>query len=114
MSTHTPGATATTEELPFGIVFDGRAYHYRTYRYERLQDAINYAELDRRRPGFVDPPVAPPQPQHWAAPTEEQRLQMKQARIVLVGTQFCYGPYRYDLLADALNYAKHVPGLAIT
>lgn len=32
-----------------GISFDGRQYRYETYRYDRREDAVAYAELDRAR-----------------------------------------------------------------
>lgn len=31
----------------FDITFDGELYHYKTYRYEKLADAVNYARLGR-------------------------------------------------------------------
>lgn len=31
-----------------GITFDGRYYHYGSYRYERCEDAVNYATLRNR------------------------------------------------------------------
>ena len=32
-----------------GIRFDGRQYHYREYRYDRLDDAVAYARLQLKR-----------------------------------------------------------------
>lgn len=32
-----------------GVTFDGRQYRYETYRYDRREDAVAYAELDRAR-----------------------------------------------------------------
>jgi hypothetical protein len=32
--------------------------------------------------------------------------------IVFEGGYYFYGPYRYDLLSAALDYARHEPGLA--
>jgi hypothetical protein len=32
-----------------GVSFDGRQYRYETYRYDRREDALAYAELDRAR-----------------------------------------------------------------
>ncbi len=29
----------------YGITFDGEKYHYRSYQYYRLKDAVNYAEM---------------------------------------------------------------------
>lgn len=33
----------------FGVHFDGRAYHFLGYRYDRLEDAVAYARLVRSR-----------------------------------------------------------------
>lgn len=43
--------TRTPEELmvAFGISHDGSKYCYETYKYDRLQDAINYASLQKSR-----------------------------------------------------------------
>lgn len=114
MSTAPSAFVADTEQLPYGIVFDGRGFHYREYRYELLQDAIQYAELERRRPGFVDTPQVAKCWKRFDPPTPEQQSLMKEAGIVYLGARYCYGPYRYDLLDDALNYAKRVPGLGNT
>jgi hypothetical protein len=42
---------ANDEELmaEFGIIFDGEAYRFQEYRYERRNDAINYAKLVRNK-----------------------------------------------------------------
>jgi hypothetical protein len=95
----------------FGISFDGRAYHYREYSYERLADALAYARQDRARPGFRED-TTPRQWQQWAGPTPEERLHMAAHGIVYAHGYYCYGPYRYDLLSAALAYAQHAPGLA--
>lgn len=92
------------------ISFDGRAYHYRQYSYDRLADALNYAKLDRAKPGFREEP----RPRHWKqwfGPTTEDRLQMAAYGIGYQHGRYCYGPYRYDLLAAALDYARREPGL---
>lgn len=94
-----------------GISFDGRAYHYRQYSYEQLSDALDYARLDRARPGFREDPT-PYQWKHWAEPTPEDRLQMAAHGIAYERGRYCYGPYRYDLLSAALDYARREPGLA--
>ena len=38
--------------------------------------------------------------------TAEGRQAQQQVEIVFNGRQYCYGPYRYDRLADAESYAK--------
>lgn len=95
------------------ISFDGRAYHYREYSYDRLADALNYAKLDRAKPGFCDEP-APRHWKQWYGPTPEDRLQMAAHGIAYdyESGRYFYGPYRYELLAAALDYARHEPGLS--
>lgn len=93
-----------------GISFDGRAYHYRQYSYDRLADALGYAELDRARPGFQEEHV-PYQWQQWGGPTAQDQLQMAAHGIAYERGHYHYGPYRYELLATALEYAKREPGL---
>ena len=94
-----------------GVSFDGRAYHYLGYSYERLADALDYAKLDRAKPGFRED-ATPRRWRQWALPTQEERLKMEAHGIVFVRVYYCYGPYRYDLLSAALAYAKHEPGLS--
>jgi hypothetical protein len=94
----------------FGICFDGRTYHYREYSYDRLEDAFDYARLDRARPGFREDET-PRRWKQWAAPTPEDRQHMAAHGIVYERGHYLYGPYRYDLLSAALEYARHEPGL---
>jgi len=94
-----------------GVSFDGRAYHYQQYSYDRLADALAYARLDRNRHGWHDGPAARHWKQ-WAEPTVDERLQMAAHGIVYERGQYCYGPYRYDALDAALAYAARAPGLA--
>lgn len=94
-----------------GVSFDGRAYHYQGYSYGRLADALDYAELDRTRPGLREN-VTPRYWRQWTAPTQEERLQMEVHGIVYEHGYYRYGPYRYDLLSAALAYAKREPGLS--
>jgi hypothetical protein len=95
----------------FGISFDGRAYHYREYSYDRLADALGYARLDRTRPGFRED-ATPRRWKQWVGPTPEEQLHMAAHGIVHEHGHYYYGPYRYDLLSAALDYAKHEPGLS--
>jgi len=94
-----------------GISFDGRAWHYRAYTYNRLADAVGYARLDRARPGFRED-ASPHRWPQWGEPTAQDRGQMAACGIGYEHGRYCYGPYRYDLLAAALEYARHAPGLA--
>jgi diguanylate cyclase (GGDEF)-like protein len=95
-----------------GVSFDGRAYHYRDYSYDQLTDALDYARLDHAKPSSHDEPTA----RHWhecCAPTAGERLQMAAHGIEYANGFYYYGPYRYDLLVAALEYARRAPGLAL-
>lgn len=94
----------------FGLSFDGRTWHYRQYSYDRFADALDYAQLDRARPGLREE-SAPQDWQHWCGPTSQDQLQMAAHGIVYERGRYSYGPYRYDLLATALEYARREPGL---
>lgn len=94
----------------FGIGFDGRYYRYRDYRYDRLSDALNYAELESSRPGWQasDGPSQWLQPHH---PTEAEQALMAQLAVTFDGKYYLYEGYRYDRCIDAINYAKSkIPG----
>jgi hypothetical protein len=111
MSTNT--AAVPSAELIPGISFDGRAYHYGQYSYDRLEDAQSYAKLDRAKPGFREDSAPPLQWKQWMDPSPEQHAEMALYHIAYAGGRYCYGPYRYDLLADAINYARREPGLQL-
>ena len=97
-------------EPELGIWFDGRAYHYQQYRYDRLQDAIDYATVGRGRPEFREEPL-PRYWKEWHGPTSAEAAQMTTFGIVYEHGFYCYGAYRYDFLADALDYASRTTGL---
>jgi len=96
-------------EPELGIWFDGRAYHYRQYCYDRLQDAIGYATVDPDRPQFHEE-LLPRHWKEWHGPTPAEAAQMKTFGIDYEHGFYCYGAYRYDFLADALNYASRTTG----
>jgi hypothetical protein len=100
----TPAASA------LGISFDGRAFHYQQYSYDRLPDALDYAVREHARPGVHAQPVAHLWRQ-WTGPTPQERTQMAALGISHERGYYYYGPYRYDLLASALDYARAEPGL---
>jgi hypothetical protein len=80
-------------EPELGIWFDGRAYHDQQYRYDRLQDAIAYAKLDRSRPGFHGKPL-PRYREGWHGPTSEEAARMASFGIVYEHGFYYYGAYR--------------------
>jgi len=94
-----------------GISFDGRAYHYESHTYDRLADALAYARLDRARPGLREE-TAPHHWRQWPGPTPEEALRMAEHGIAYESGYYRYGPYRYEQLAAAIDYARREPGLA--
>ncbi|WKB55846.1 hypothetical protein [Eleftheria terrae] len=96
------------------ISFDGRVYHYRGFRYERLDDAIRYAELlaargEHAAAGEADIPAqgVPAQVADAVAwPTAEEMELMGALSISFDQGVFHFGEYRYDRLSDAVNYAR--------
>jgi hypothetical protein len=98
-------------EPELGIWFDGRAYHYRQYCYDRLDDAIAYARVDRRSPGYHEERL-PDHWEEWQGPTGAETAQMAAFGIVYENGFYRYGPFRYESLDDALNYARHTAGLS--
>ena len=106
-----PSDDPATSEPWAGIPFDGRAYHYRQYSYDRVEDALNYARLEYAKAGLHGEAAAPLRWRQFTAPSRHEREQMAEHGIVDQAGRFVYGPYRYDVLADALNYAARQPGL---
>jgi hypothetical protein len=88
------------------ISFNGRSYAYSGYRYDRLADAANYARLDRSR-AFVDPVSDDPGPLEVVhAPSDVERDLMRRLAITFENGVFRWRDYRYDRLADAVDYAR--------
>jgi hypothetical protein len=88
------------------IAYDGRQYQYGSHRYDRLEDAIDYARLQ----GGELPASAGPAPMPAARPVEEpdesQRRLMAELAITFQDGVYRLGAYRYDRLADAVSYAR--------
>ena len=89
-----------------GITFDGEQYHYQQYRYDRLSDAINYAELCEKRSIGVPPSSMPSFQREHAGPLESESELASRHGITFDGEQYHYQQYRYDRLSDAINYAE--------
>ncbi len=86
------------------IAFDGRRYLYRQYRYDRFDDALRYAQLDRRRPGFTPDPTFRPRWDPTLQPDAAQQAQMAQAGIGFADGYYLFSGYRYERMEDALAY----------
>jgi hypothetical protein len=91
------------------IRFDGRAYHYRQYRYDRFIDAVNYARLGHER-GLSAPPGEEAPLEQVPLPTEADRALMRALAISFEGGAFRWREHRYDRLADAVAYATRHGG----
>ena len=90
------------------IAFDGRRYLYRQYRYDRLDDALRYAQLDRQRPGFTPDPAFRPRWDPPLQPDAAQQALMAPAGIGFADGYYLFGGYRYERLEDALAYVGKV------
>lgn len=98
-------------ELSIG--FNGRYYHYRGYCYDRLSDAVNYARLQRSRScggdsdhaGLADEEQNQ-SPEEIEPPSESDLAVMDSLAITFRNGTYFFGPYRYDRLADAVQYAR--------
>lgn len=88
------------------ISFNGRRYGYGGYRYDRLPDAVDYARLDRSR-AFVDPvPDDDGPPEEVRTPSGAERELMRTLAITYADGLFHWREYRYERLADAVDYAS--------
>ena len=104
-----PDAAAADEcqlMAELSIIRDGRQYLYDGYCYDRLSDALAYAQLVRgqaRPPG----PSSPAQFQLVDLPTAFDRELMTELSISFENGRSVFEGYRYDRLSDAVNYARH-------
>jgi len=96
----------------FAITFNGRQYQYDRYRYDRLNDAVEYAKLRRSAPSPHDGGMAMPAVQMVQSPDGAQRQLMRSLAITFDEGVYHLGAYRYDRLADAINYARLLRGEA--
>jgi len=99
--------TGDREQLMTGlsIAYDGLRYHYDGYRYDRLDDAVSYAKLQRSR--ATDQARVPmPAPAMVEGPRESDRRTMASFSITYEAGTYRLGEYRYDRLSDASAYAR--------
>jgi hypothetical protein len=92
----------------FSISYNGRHYHYDRYRYDLLEDAVDYARLQcsvapEERLDAADPT---PAAEVLDAPDESGRELMAALGITFQDGIYRLGEYRYDRLMDAVNYAR--------
>lgn len=88
-----------------GIRRDGPDYEYHGYRYQDWSDAVAYACM--ARPDGAADEVGPHRPHRKATPlTDADHASMAALGIRFDGRGFRFGPYRYELLADAVRFAR--------
>jgi len=96
----------------YGIRHDGRQYEYNRYRYDQLSDAVAYAGLMRSNLAPADPGGPAWHTRVEDAPDDAQRALMTELAISFEAGTFRFQNFRYDHLADAVNYAKRTAGPA--
>lgn len=89
----------------YNVHYDGCTYEYNGYRYDRLDDALAYARLMRSRPRQDDPRGPYRLRRDLGAESETNKQRMTALGIELKDGRFCYRGYRYDRLAEAVDYA---------
>jgi hypothetical protein len=92
------------------IASDGNHYFFNGYRYDRLPDAIAYAELMKSRPLQVDAGGPNRRNAHVMPPDDADVALMARLGITYSKGVYFLGEFRYDHLADALDYANRMQG----
>jgi len=112
MSTTRPGHYSESSSLDsqrdmheYSVHYDGCTYEYNGYRYDRLDDALAYARLMRTRPLQYDPRGPYRLRRDLGAESETNKRRMAALGIELKDGRFCYRGFRYDRLAEAMDYA---------
>jgi hypothetical protein len=92
-------------EVNADVTYDGLQYRYGSYRYDRQEDALMYAQIARARgeaPDFSAVSVAAE-----PLPGPAETVLMAALGITLDARRgYRYGSYRYERLADAVAYAR--------
>lgn len=108
-ATHTEFSAGDLADMSrLGIHHIAGNFLYRQYRYEKLADAVNYAELERGKIDYqaevnVLPAWVPP-----TAPNKGDWRVMKELGISFDGKRYHFLNYRYDRFQDAINQADHM------
>jgi hypothetical protein len=90
----------------FAIHYDGRHYRYNGYRYDRLADAVSYAELMQSRQPRQDDPGSLTHDALVESPSASDRAVMAALSISFSAGVYGYSGFHYDRLADAVTYAQ--------
>ena len=104
-------ATREIEELmaELRLSYNGRHYFFQGYRYDRLEDAVSYARLERRRAshGLAEDPDSTHAHAHEAAfPVASEQPKMQALGVSFEAGRYVYKGFHYDQLKDALAYAR--------
>lgn len=91
--------------LAAGVSFDGRAYRYGEYRYDRLVDAVAYSELQHGRAAAAPIPASVPNAASVIDLTGWDADAATALGVTFDGKVFGYLQYRYDRFTDACAYA---------
>jgi hypothetical protein len=102
-----PQSDSARRMAEHSIVRGGRYYFYDGYRYERLADAIAYAELAQARQSYRPVPSPFAQLESLDSLTEFDRQLMIELSISFENGSFVFEGFRYDRLLDAANYARY-------
>jgi hypothetical protein len=92
-----------------GIRQEGRYYHFRSYRYVRLQDAVAYARLVGTRASRMLPEDNLPSRSFddgVKPPTGSDTALMQSLGVSFEEGYYVFEGFHYDRLADALAYAR--------
>jgi hypothetical protein len=110
-----PGAGDANQEeqarlmATLGIHHEGRYYHFRSYRYTRLEDAVAYARLVATRAARMLPEDNLPSrsfDDDVTSPTGTDTALMQSLGVSFEGGRYVYEGFHYDRLADAVAYAS--------
>lgn len=93
-----------------GIRDAGASYRFRGYRYDRLEDAVAYAQLVRSRTaqGLAEDRDAPARAldDDPAPPDPSEKAVMASLNVTYERGRYRFGDCAYTALADALAYAR--------
>ena len=89
----------------FSVHYDGRSYRWNGYRYDRLADAVAYAELMQARQSSEVGPD-PFTGTVVSSPSAYDEKVMAAMAITFAAGVYSYRGFHYDRLLDAVEYAR--------
>jgi hypothetical protein len=91
----------------FSIVHGGRHYYFDDYRYERLADAVAYAQVLQSRASPRSDTCSRARFDDVESPDAADRQLMTTLDISFENGMYQFEGFRYEHLADAAGYARH-------